>query len=67
MVTYLTNASCWLQLKRYDRLCELEGLEYLFIPYVQLDARLHPGLYPEVGSSLDDKYSVTHVTTKVDW
>ena len=48
-----------------ERLCELGGLEYLLNPCARLDARLHPGLDPEVGSSLDDEYSVTCVATGV--
>ena len=37
----------------------MAGLEYLLCPCARLDAGLHPGLDPEVGSSLDDSYSVT--------
>ena len=59
MVVYLTNARCWLQWKRNERICELGGLEYLLKPYARLDERMHTVLDPEVGSSLDDKYSVT--------
>ena len=32
-----------------------------------MDARLHPGLEPEVGSSLEYKYSVTRGATKAAW
>ena len=45
--------------KKRDRICELAGEESLLNPCTQLDTRLHPGLDPEVGSSLDDEYSVT--------
>ena len=45
----------------------MEGLEYLLNPCARLDAQLHPGLEPEVGYSLDDKYSVTCVATEVAW
>ena len=38
-------------------------LEYLLNPCTLLDARLHPGLDLEVGSSLNDEYSVTRVAT----
>ena len=65
MVAYLNDARCWLQWKRKERLCEFGGLEYLLNPCAQLDAQLHMGLDPEVGSCLDDKYSVTRVVTEV--
>ena len=55
MVAYLTNARCCLQWKRNEKMCELGGLGYLLNPCARLDARL----YPEVGSILDDDYSVT--------
>ena len=51
---YLTDARCYLQCKSNESLCELGGLEYLLNPCAQMDSRLHPGLDPEVGSSLDD-------------
>ena len=51
--------------KRREKICGLTGLKYLLNPCTGLDAQLHPGLYPKVGSSLDDKYSVTCVATKV--
>ena len=35
--------------------------ESLLNPYARLDARLHPGLDSEVGSSLDEEYSVTQL------
>ena len=50
-----------------EKLCELGGLESLLNPCARLDARLHPGLDPEVGTSLDDEYSVTRVATEVTW
>ena len=59
MIAYLIDASCWLQWKSNERLCELGGLEYLLNPCARLDTQLHLGLDPEVGSSLDDKYSLT--------
>ena len=45
----------------------MAGLEYLLNPCKRLDARLHLILNPEVGSSLDDDYSVTWVATEVVW
>ena len=35
------------------------GFKSLLNPCTRLDELLHPELYPEVGSILDDKYSVT--------
>ena len=67
MDVYLTNARCWLQLKRNERLCELTGLESLLIPCARLDVRLHPGLEPEVGFILDNEYGVARVATEVAW
>ena len=46
MVAYLTDAGCWLQWKRNERLRELAGLEYIGNPCAQLDAQLHLGLDP---------------------
>ena len=43
----------------------MAGLEYLLNPCARLDERLHPGLDPYVGSSLDDEYSVIRVATEV--
>ena len=45
----------------------MAGLEYIINPSAQLDAKLHLGLDPEVGSSLDNKYTVTRVATKAAW
>ena len=58
-VAYLTDARFWLQWERNERICELGGLEYLLNPCSRLDAQLHPGLEPALGSNLDDEYSVT--------
>ena len=57
----------FLQCKINERIFELGGLDTLLNPYARLDARLHLVLDPEVGSSLDDEYSVTRVATKVAW
>ena len=46
-------------LKRRERLCELVGLDYFLNPCARLDAQLHPGINQYVGSSIEDKYSVT--------
>ena len=43
------------------------GLEYLLNLCARQDARVHPGMDPEVGSSLDDEYSVIFVATEVAW
>ena len=67
MVAYLTDARCWLQWERNERLCKLGGLEYLLNSCTRLDPRLHLGLDPEMGSSLDNNYSVTRVATEVAW
>ena len=67
MVGYLTDDRFWLQWKRNESLCELGVLEYPLNPCARLDAQLHPGLDPEVGSSLADEYSVTRVATEVAW
>ena len=40
-------------------LSELSGLEYIINTCARLNTQLHTGLYPEVGYSLDDGYSVT--------
>ena len=61
MVAYLTNTRFWLQWKRNERLCKLGGLEHTLNPYAQLDAILHPGMDPELVSSLIDEYSVTQL------
>ena len=45
----------------------MAGLEPLLNPCVRLDAGIHPGMDLEMGSSLDDEYSVTHVATEVAW
>ena len=37
----------------------MAGQEYIFNPCARPDKRLHTGLDPEVGSSLDYEYSVT--------
>ena len=67
MVAYLTDASCWIQWKRNERLCELGVSEYLLNPCTQLDVQLHPGLDPEGGSSIDGEYSVTCVAPVMAW
>ena len=59
MVAYLNDARCRLQLKRNERLYEFAGWESLFNPCTRLGVQLHPVLDPEVGSSLDDEYTVT--------
>ena len=45
----------------------MAGKESLLNPFVRLDARLHLVLEPEVISSLDEKYSVTCVTSMGVW
>ena len=63
MVAYLTNARLTTVTMR-ERLCELGGLEYLLNPCVKLDTRLHTGLDPGLGSSLEYEYSVTRVAAQ---
>ena len=45
----------------------MAALESLPNTCARLDVQLNLGLYPNVGSRLDDKYSVTRVETKVAW
>ena len=54
MFAYLIDARCYLKCKSIERLRELGGLESLLNSCEQLDAKLHPGLDPEVGSRIDD-------------
>ena len=58
MLTYLTDASLITVIMRV-RICELGGLESLLNSCAQLDTRLHPGMDPGVGSSLEYECSVT--------
>ena len=44
---------------KYKVCVSLQGLESLLNPCARLDTQLHLVLDPEVGSSLDYKYSVT--------
>ena len=67
MVAYLTYAMFWIQWKRNERLCELGVLESLLNPCTRPDVRLHPGLDPEGGSSIDGDYSVACVAPAVAW
>ena len=58
VVAYITDARLTIVTRR-ERMCELEGDEYLLNPCKRLDTRLHLGLDSGVGSSLEYEYSVT--------
>ena len=50
-----------------ERLYKLAGLDSILNACTRLDTRLHPGLNPEVGNSLEYKCSVTRVATNMAW
>ena len=58
MVAYITNDRM-ATVTRREEYVSWGGLEYLINPYVRLDTRMHLGLDPVVGSSLEYKCSVT--------
>ena len=68
MVAYLTDPGCWLHCYEY---ASVEGKNLFLTPsqdWIQ-DCiwDWHPGLDPEVGSSLEYEYIVTHVAQKTAW